>query len=343
MGVPTLSQDTRRRPSTPSGGQGFQTATRRTSPGAPGAKPAGQQPRLRVVLSVPEFRVIFGEEVVVVGSCEELGDWNVATAPRLQVRASSCLDTIVLRAFLDASPGSCVVMDGCQRAAHPWRLKARPCVLPSPPLLRLQWQEGNTWVGQVHLPPGTHTFKLVVVRQDGFASWEEVRRGVGWRACAGSSLYREDGLWEQARRAAVPAGPIKAHMAAPRKRPHPCFFCAPPPLRQGPDRELEVPEGAAAVAAAARTGLHVKCGYGDWQPVDVSLATAAQLDALLLPTPTMPAGAQPPAPADSYMAGDEVLGAPTQNGNAKAAAMSAARLAAARILEPSSTLSPATA
>lgn len=47
----------------------------------------------------------------------------------------------------------------------------------------------------------------------------------------------------------------------------------------GPDRELEVPEGAAAVAAAARTGIRVACRFGDATDTDISLASAAALDA----------------------------------------------------------------
>lgn len=47
----------------------------------------------------------------------------------------------------------------------------------------------------------------------------------------------------------------------------------------GPDRELEVPEGAAAVAAASRTGIRVACRFGDASDTDVSLASAAALDA----------------------------------------------------------------
>lgn len=48
---------------------------------------------------------------------------------------------------------------------------------------------------------------------------------------------------------------------------------------EGPDRELEVPVGAAAVAAAARTGLRVTCHFGDAGATDIALASASDLDA----------------------------------------------------------------
>ena len=47
------------------------------TPGAPGGAastgPAG--PLLRVAAVVPDCRLIFGEQLALVGSCEELGAW----------------------------------------------------------------------------------------------------------------------------------------------------------------------------------------------------------------------------------------------------------------------------
>jgi hypothetical protein len=37
----------------------------------------------------------------------------------------------------------------------------------------LTWQPGNSWAADLVLPPGSHSFKLVVVRQDGSFWWEE--------------------------------------------------------------------------------------------------------------------------------------------------------------------------
>ncbi|PRW33545.1 acetyl-coenzyme A chloroplastic glyoxysomal isoform X1 isoform B [Chlorella sorokiniana] len=37
----------------------------------------------------------------------------------------------------------------------------------------LEWAEGDTWTVAVALPPGHHAFKLVLMRQDGSACWEE--------------------------------------------------------------------------------------------------------------------------------------------------------------------------
>lgn len=37
----------------------------------------------------------------------------------------------------------------------------------------LVWQEGDNWTAAVALPPGDHTFKLVIVRQDGSQVWED--------------------------------------------------------------------------------------------------------------------------------------------------------------------------
>lgn len=131
-----------------------------------GATPGGPPPLLRVVFQVPECRLIFGEQLILVGAAEELGAWDVWRAPRMV------------------------------------------------------WQEGDTWAVEVALPAGQHAFKLVVMRADGCCYWED-----------------------------------------------------------GPDRELEVPEGAAAVAAAARTGIRVACRFGDATDTDISLASAAALDA----------------------------------------------------------------
>jgi hypothetical protein len=36
----------------------------------------------------------------------------------------------------------------------------------------LTWQEGNNWTADLALPPGQHSFKLVVVRGDGGQQWE---------------------------------------------------------------------------------------------------------------------------------------------------------------------------
>ncbi|PRW56450.1 ribonuclease E G chloroplastic [Chlorella sorokiniana] len=131
-----------------------------------GATPGGPPPLLRVVFQVPECRLIFGEQLILVGAAEELGAWDVWRAPRMV------------------------------------------------------WQEGDTWAVEVALPAGQLAFKLVVMRADGCCYWED-----------------------------------------------------------GPDRELEVPEGAAAVAAAARTGIRVACRFGDATDTDISLASAAALDA----------------------------------------------------------------
>jgi len=38
---------------------------------------------------------------------------------------------------------------------------------------QLEWSEGDCWEGLLALPPGEHTCKLVVVRQDGSVVWEE--------------------------------------------------------------------------------------------------------------------------------------------------------------------------
>lgn len=37
----------------------------------------------------------------------------------------------------------------------------------------LEWCEGDRWACQLALPPGQHTFKLVIIRQDGSQQWEE--------------------------------------------------------------------------------------------------------------------------------------------------------------------------
>jgi hypothetical protein len=37
----------------------------------------------------------------------------------------------------------------------------------------LVWQEGHSWVGELSVPPGPHSFKLVVLRGDGGQYWEE--------------------------------------------------------------------------------------------------------------------------------------------------------------------------
>lgn len=37
----------------------------------------------------------------------------------------------------------------------------------------LEWREGDAWACQVALPPGQHTFKLVIVHQDGSQQWED--------------------------------------------------------------------------------------------------------------------------------------------------------------------------
>lgn len=109
------------------------------------------------------------------------------------------------------------------------------------------------------------------------------------------------------------------------------------PPWQGPDRELEVPEGAAAVAAASGTGLVVTCRYGDWAQPDVTLATAAQLDAQVAPNAVQPQVAPapasgPPASEAGPAAGDVV--APSAAAKPAVSAASLAR--AARILEPGS-------
>ena len=37
----------------------------------------------------------------------------------------------------------------------------------------MEWGEEDTWTSEVTLPPGTHDFKLVIVREDGsVAAWE---------------------------------------------------------------------------------------------------------------------------------------------------------------------------
>jgi hypothetical protein len=146
-----------------------------------------------VAFVVPECHLIFGERLVLVGSCQQLGAWDPKAAPALN------------------------------------------------------WQAGDTWSAQVRMPPGNHTFKLCVLRQDG--AW---------------------------------------------------FF------EEGPDRELEVPVGAAAVAAKAGTGLLVTCRFGDAVATDITLATPADL-ARAAPAPPPPgalAGADsgasqlaPPEPA----------------------------------------------
>lgn len=49
----------------------------------PGALPGGPPPLLRVVVQVPECRLIFGEQLILVGAAEELGAWDVWRAPRM--------------------------------------------------------------------------------------------------------------------------------------------------------------------------------------------------------------------------------------------------------------------
>lgn len=53
--------------------------------------------------------------------------------------------------------GSCAELGGWNAAAAPM----------------LNWSEGDTWTAAVALPPGQHTFKLVIVRQDGSQIWED--------------------------------------------------------------------------------------------------------------------------------------------------------------------------
>lgn len=74
---------------------------------------------LATAFRVTECHVQPGEHLRVVGSCTELGEWDVAAAPALT------------------------------------------------------WQPGNSWAADLVLPPGSHSFKLVVVRQDGSFWWEE--------------------------------------------------------------------------------------------------------------------------------------------------------------------------
>lgn len=53
--------------------------------------------------------------------------------------------------------GSCAELGG-------WRVEAAPSLV---------WQEGDNWTAAVALPPGDHTFKLVIVRQDNSQIWED--------------------------------------------------------------------------------------------------------------------------------------------------------------------------
>lgn len=53
--------------------------------------------------------------------------------------------------------GSCAELGG-------WRVETAPSLV---------WQEGDNWTAAVALPPGDHTFKLVIVRQDNSQVWED--------------------------------------------------------------------------------------------------------------------------------------------------------------------------
>lgn len=96
----------------------------------------------------------------------------------------------------------------------------------------------------------------------------------------------------------------------------------------GPDRELEVPEGAAAVAAASRTGIRVACRFGDASDTDVSLASAAALDAA---APKVLA-----AELASYAVEASPVAASQRPGANGALAQPGTMARAARLLEPSS-------
>ncbi|KAI7841748.1 hypothetical protein COHA_004614 [Chlorella ohadii] len=100
----------------------------------------------------------------------------------------------------------------------------------------------------------------------------------------------------------------------------------------GPDRELEVPEGAAAVAAAARTGIRVSCRFGDATDTDISLASAAALDAAA--PKVLAAELASYAVEASPVAASQRPGATGPGGNGSVSEPALAR--AARLLEPNS-------
>jgi hypothetical protein len=180
-----------------------------------------------VVVVVPDCHLIFGEQLAVVGGCQEMGGWDAGAAPRLA------------------------------------------------------WQSGDSWAVEVRLPPGLHNFKLAVVRQDGAAFFEE-----------------------------------------------------------GPDRELEVPAGAAAVAVKSGTGLRVTCRYGNPYDTEAAMASSAELSRLApappKEAPAEAALAEAPA-ADAAVAATAAPVSPTA-ASAIAASAAGARMSAREALEKASRL-----
>lgn len=239
----------------------------------PAPTPAGPLPLLRVVVQVPHCRLIFGEQLVLVGAAEELGAWDVWRAPRMVWQegdtwaADLALPAGQVRAA-GAGAGALSLFVGplCPRGRPVLRSTLRPRPACSTPRCL-----GCLLIHTIAAPPlppprPQHAFKLVVMRADGCCYWEE-----------------------------------------------------------GPDRELEVPVGAAAVAAAARTGLRVTCHFGDAGATDIALASAADLDAAA------------PRALHEDLASFAVESSPaaaSQRPGASGAAAQPALARAARLLEP---------
>lgn len=86
---------------------------------------------------------------------------SVGVASHLGMHASIPVSFVVPHCQL--ADGDHLRVVGACPALGAWQVDAAPA---------LQWRHGHCWVGALALPPGSHTFKLVVVRADGSAAWE---------------------------------------------------------------------------------------------------------------------------------------------------------------------------
>ncbi|KAL4442478.1 hypothetical protein ABPG77_005062 [Micractinium sp. CCAP 211/92] len=89
---------------------------------------------------------------------------TAASEPGAAAGSSSLIPVEVIVPYCPLQFGEQLSLVGSCAELGAWDASAAPL---------LQWQEGDDWAATLSLPPGEHTCKLVLVRQDGSLHWEE--------------------------------------------------------------------------------------------------------------------------------------------------------------------------
>ncbi len=89
---------------------------------------------------------------------------TAASEPGAAAGSSSLIPVEVIVPYCPLQFGEQLSLVGSCAELGAWDASAAPL---------LQWQEGDNWAATLSLPPGEHTCKLVLVRQDGSLHWEE--------------------------------------------------------------------------------------------------------------------------------------------------------------------------